>query len=208
VGKGYLGHPSLFVEAAVLDERDGECPVGVAGQLAFRSKLPYYLLVEYLGKPQATAKAFRNLWFHTGDSALRHADGSLSFVDRMGDRIRVRGENISSFHIEDLVNQHPAVEMTAAFAIPAHEGDEDDVVVYVVAREQQVIDRQALHDWCDRKMPKFMRPRHIRVVEQFPRTLTQKIEKFRLKAMILTELQGQPANETAATPATKERRMT
>lgn len=208
VGKGYLGHPSLFVEAAVLDERDGECPVGVAGQLAFRSKLPYYLLVEYLGKPQATAKAFRNLWFHTGDSALRHADGSLSFVDRMGDRIRVRGENISSFHIEDLVNQHPAVEMTAAFAIPAHEGDEDDVVVYVVAREQQVIDRQALHDWCDSKMPKFMRPRHIRVVEQFPRTLTQKIEKFRLKAMILAELQGQPANETAATPATKERRMT
>lgn len=208
VGKGYLGHPSLFVEAAVLDERDGECPVGVAGQLAFRSKLPYYLLVEYLGKPQATAKAFRNLWFHTGDSALRHADGSLSFVDRMGDRIRVRGENISSFHIEDLVNQHPAVEMTAAFAIPAHEGDEDDVVVYVVAREQQQIDRQALHDWCDRKMPKFMRPRHIRVVEQFPRTLTQKIEKFRLKAMILAELQGQPANETAATPPTKEHRMT
>lgn len=208
VGKGYLGHPSLFVEAAVLDERDGECPVGVAGQLAFRSKLPYYLLVEYLGKPQATAKAFRNLWFHTGHSALRHADGSLSFVDRMGDRIRVRGENISSFHIEDLVNQHPAVEMTAAFAIPAHEGDEDDVVVYVVAREQQQIDRQALHDWCDRKMPKFMRPRHIRVVEQFPRTLTQKIEKFRLKAMILAELQGQPANETAATPPTKEHRMT
>ncbi len=208
VGKGYLGQPSLFVEAAVLDERDGECPVGVAGQLAFRSKLPYYLLVEYLGKPQATAKAFRNLWFHTGDSALRHADGSLSFVDRMGDRIRVRGENISSFHIEDLVNQHPAVEMTAAFAIPAHEGDEDDVVLFVVAREQQQIDRQALHDWCDRKMPKFMRPRHIRVVEQFPRTLTQKIEKFRLKAMILAELQGQPANETAATPPIKERRMT
>ena len=208
VGKGYLGHPSLFVEAAVLDERDGECPVGVAGQLAFRSKLPYYLLVEYLGKPQATAKAFRNLWFHTGDSALRHADGSLSFVDRMGDRIRVRGENISSFHIEDLVNQHPAVEMTAAFAIPAHEGDEDDVVVYVVAREQHQIDRQALHDWCDRKMPKFMRPRHIRVVEQFPRTLTQKIEKFRLKAMILAELRGQPPHQAGATPPAKEQRMT
>ncbi|MCS4294919.1 crotonobetaine/carnitine-CoA ligase [Comamonas sp. BIGb0152] len=208
VGKGYLGHPCLFVEAAVLDERDGECAVGVAGQLAFRSKLPYYLLVEYLGKPQATAKAFRNLWFHTGDSALRHANGSLSFVDRMGDRIRVRGENISSFHIEDMLNQYPAVEMTAAFAIPAHEGDEDDVVVYVVAREQQVIDRQALQAWCDSKMPKFMRPRHIRVVEQFPRTLTQKIEKFKLKAMILAELQGQTPSPEAARPPAKERRMT
>lgn len=198
VGKGYLGHPYLFVEAAILDERDGECAVGVAGQLAFRSKLPYYLMVEYLGKPQATAKAFRNLWFHTGDSALRNADGSLSFVDRMGDRIRVRGENISSFHIEDMVNQYPAVEMTAAFAIPAHEGDEDDVVVYVVAREQQTVDPQMLHDWCHSKMPKFMRPRHIRVVDQFPRTLTQKIEKFKLKAMILAELQSHPPGPSAA----------
>jgi crotonobetaine/carnitine-CoA ligase len=98
--------------------------------------------------------------------------------------------------------------MTAAFAIPAHEGDEDDVVVYVVAREQQLIDRQALQAWCDSKMPKFMRPRHIRVVAQFPRTLTQKIEKFKLKAMILAELQGQAPARESATPTAKERRMT
>ena len=196
VGKGYLGRPSPFVEAAILDEHDGLCPPGVAGQLAFRSKLPHYLLVEYLGKPAATAKAFRNLWFHTGDSAICQHDGSLVFVDRMGDRIRVRGENISSFHIEDLLNQHPKIEMSAAFAIPAHEGDEDDVVAFVVARAGEQIDVAALHVWCQQQMPKFMWPRHIRVVAEFPRTLTQKVEKFKLKARILEEL-GQTA--TAAT---------
>ncbi|MBL8357575.1 MAG: AMP-binding protein [Delftia acidovorans] len=197
VGKGYMGWPSSFVEAAILDERDCACAPGEVGQLAFRSKLPHYLMVEYLGKPEATAKAFRNLWFHTGDSARRNPDGSFLFVDRMGDRIRVRGENISSFHIEDMVNQCPAVEMSAAFAIPAGEGDEDDVVVYAVARAQQSLDSQTLHAWCKEHMPKFMRPRHIRVVAELPRTLTQKIEKFNLRAMILAELQGPVDPETA-----------
>lgn len=191
VGKGYMGAASLFVEAAVLDERDCECAPGEAGQLAFRSKLPHYLLIEYLGKPEATVKAFRNLWFHTGDSARRNPDGSFVFVDRMGDRIRVRGENISSFHIEDMINQCPAVAMTAAFAIPAEDGDEDDVVVYVAAREDQLLDAQMVRTWSESNMPKFMRPRHIRVVADLPRTLTQKVEKFKLRAMILAELQEQ-----------------
>lgn len=190
VGKGYMGAASIFVEAAVLDERDCECPAGVAGQLVFRSKLPSYLLIEYLGKPEATTKAFRNLWFHTGDSARRDADGTYVFVDRMGDRIRVRGENISSFHIEDMINQCPGVAMTAAFAIPADDGDEDDVVVYVAAREDQALEIEGVRRWSEANMPKFMRPRHIRVIADLPRTLTQKVEKFKLRAMILAELKG------------------
>ncbi len=188
VGKGHMGSPSIFVEATILDERDRECADNEAGQLAFRPKLPAYLLHEYLGKPEATVKAFRNLWFHTGDSARRNSDGSYTFVDRMGDRIRVRGENISSFHIEDMINQCPGVGMTAAFSIPADDGDEDDVVVFVAAREQQSLSEQQVRDWAEQTMPKFMRPRHIRVVPDLPRTLTQKVEKFKLRAMILAEL--------------------
>ncbi len=188
VGKGHMGSPSIFVEATILDERDRECVDGEAGQLAFRSKLPAYLLIEYLGKPEATVKAFRNLWFHTGDSARRNSDGTYTFVDRMGDRIRVRGENISSFHIEDMINQCPGVAMTAAFAVPAEDGDEDDVVVFVAAREEHPLTEQAVRDWAEQNMPKFMRPRHIRVVPDLPRTLTQKVEKFKLKKLILDEL--------------------
>ena len=188
VGRGHMGFPSIFIETTVLDEHDRDCADGETGQLALRPKLPSILLFEYLGKPEATVKAFRNLWFHTGDFARRNSDGTYTFVDRMGDRIRVRGENISAFDIEDMINQCPAVAVTAAFAIPAEEGDEDDVVVFVVAREGQSLSEKMIRDWAEQNMPKFMRPRHIRVTPDLPRTLTQKVEKFKLRTLILSEL--------------------
>lgn len=189
VGKGYMGAPSLFAEAAVLDDDDNICPPDRAGQLAFRPRVPFVFLEGYLNKPEATVKAFRNLWFHTGDAARTHENGTFTFVDRMGDRIRVRGENIASFDVEDMLNQHEGVAMTAAFAIPAEEGDEDDVVVYVVPREDAELTEDMIATWAAEKMPKYMRPRHVRIVDELPRTATQKVEKFRLRQRILEELQ-------------------
>ena len=102
------------------------------GQLAFRPRLPALFLTEYLGKPEATLAAFRNLWFHTGDAAFRGSDGYFYFVDRLGDRIRVRGENLSSFQVEDLLSQHPDIRLCAVFPIRGADGDEDDIVAFVV----------------------------------------------------------------------------
>lgn len=188
--KGYMGKPFIFIEATVLDERDCACPPGEVGQLAFRPRLPALMLLEYLGKPEATVKAFRNLWFHTGDAARREEDGTFTFIDRMGDRIRVRGENISSYHVEDIVNQCPGVSVSAAFPIPASEGDEDEVVVFVVPREGETLSEQTITEWAARQMPKFMRPCHVRIVADLPRTLTQKVEKYKLRTTILQELQA------------------
>jgi acyl-CoA synthetase (AMP-forming)/AMP-acid ligase II len=130
-------------------------PVGRPGQLAVRPKLPALIMSQYLGKPEATVTAWRNLWFHTGDAAVLQPDGMFDFVDRLGDRIRVRGENLSSFQVDDLLNQHERIQLTAAFA-------EDT-------------------------MPKYMRPRHIRVVPDVPRTPTNKIEKYKLRSRLLDE---------------------
>lgn len=188
VGKGYMGHSGPFMEVTVLDDRDQHCAPNQPGQLAFRPKLPALVLQEYLGKPQATVTSFRNLWFHTGDSAIRTPDNAFYFIDRMGDRIRVRGENTSSFHIEDLLNQCPGVAMSAVFGIAAEEGYEDDIVAYVVPQTDHPITAQALTAWAHEHMPKFMRPRHIRIITELPRTLTQKVEKFKLKKAILNEL--------------------
>jgi carnitine-CoA ligase len=113
------------------------------------------IMSQYLGKPEATVTAWRNLWFHTGDAAVLQPDGMFDFVDRLGDRIRVRGENLSSFQVDDLLNQHERIQLTAAFA-------EDT-------------------------MPKYMRPRHIRVVPDVPRTPTNKIEKYKLRSRLLDE---------------------
>lgn len=178
---GFMGRATRFFDAAVLDETDMPCPPGVPGQLALRPRLPGLVLREYLGKPAATAAAFANLWFHTGDAALQEADGTFVFLDRLGDRIRVRGENLSSSQVEDVVNDHPDVGLTAAFAVAGAEGDEDDVVVYVQPEDGRTVDTADLARWCAEHMPKFMRPRHVRVVDEIPRTPTNKIEKYRLR---------------------------
>ena len=132
VRKGFMGLPAPFVEAALLNEHDEQCLAEEPGQLAFRPKLPALFLAEYLGKPEATLAAFSNLWFHTGDAAFRGSDGYFYFVDRLGDRIRVRGENLSSFQVEDLLNQHPGIRFCAVLPIRGAEGDEDDIVAFVV----------------------------------------------------------------------------
>ena len=112
------------------------------------------------------------------------------YVDRLGDRIRVRGENLSSFQVEDMLNQHPSVQMSAVVAIPSDEGNEDQVVAYVVAVGGGSVTEEAIHAFAAETMPKFMRPRHVRIVGDLPRTPTNKVEKYKLRQLILNELQA------------------
>lgn len=179
--KGIMGTPAPFVEVAILDEHDRVCPDGVVGQLCMRPGLPALFFEQYLAKPEATVKAWRNLWFHTGDAAVRDENGVLSYIDRMGDRIRVRGENISGFHIEELLVKHPSIALAAVIAVPSAEGNEDDVVAFIELADGHDFDRDAIDQHCRDTMPKFMRPRDVIPVEQIPRTPTNKIEKYKLR---------------------------
>lgn len=179
--KGFMGAPGLFAEVTVLDELDRPCAAGEAGQLAFRPKVPYLLFEEYLAKPEATVAAWRNLWFHTGDAAIREEDGGFRFVDRLGDRLRVRGENISSFHVEELLARHDSVALAAVVAAPSSEGDEDELVAFVEVAEAGTYDEAALRAHCEATMPKFMRPARIVPLDAIPRTPTNKIEKYKLR---------------------------
>ncbi|GAA2098613.1 class I adenylate-forming enzyme family protein [Brevibacterium salitolerans] len=179
--KGAMGYPAAFCEVEVLDSFEKPCAPGQPGELAVRPRIPDLMMLEYIGKPDATAHAWRGGWFHTGDSALREEDGSFRFIDRLGDRIRVKGENLSSFQVEDLLNTHPAVQMSAVFAVPGEEGDEDDIVAYVVPAEGTAVREEDLRAHAEETMPRYMRPRHIRIVADIPRTPTNKIEKYKLR---------------------------
>ncbi|MFH1346417.1 MAG: AMP-binding protein, partial [Pseudomonadota bacterium] len=185
--KGFMGRETMFVDATILDEHDQECEPGEAGQLAIRPKVPALLFSGYHGRPEDSLKSIRNFWFHTGDVARKEPSGIFTYIDRMADRIRVRGENVSSFQIEDIFNQNPSINICAAFPVPALEGDEDDVVVYVVPSMADAGFEQRLQDWIKSAMPKFMQPKYIRIVDDIPRTPTNKIEKFKLKKMFLEE---------------------
>lgn len=196
--EGLMGMPAPFTEVTVLNEHDERCQDGEHGQLAVRPRLPALVFAEYLGKPEATVAAWRNLWLHTGDAAVRDEDGMFRFVDRLGDRIRVRGENLSSFQVEEVLTRHASVQLAAVFAIRGSEGGEDDVVAYVVGDGGDLTEQQ-VHEFAATAMPKYMRPRHVRLVSELPRTPTNKIEKYKLRARILDELgEGSPAGSPEA----------
>jgi crotonobetaine/carnitine-CoA ligase len=184
IPRGIVGKPGPFLDVAILDERDRECAPGTVGQIALRPKLPSLILREYLGKPTATLEAFRNLWFHTGDSGVRGEGGEIRYDGRLGDRIRVRGENIAGAQIEELIGRHPDVLLAAVVAVPGREGDEDDVVAFVQMVEGQPFDEAALSRHCADVMPRYMRPRRIIALDEFPRTATNKIEKYKLRALV------------------------
>lgn len=187
LAKGFMGYPTPHVEAAILNEKDEKCGFGEHGQIAFRSRYPSLIMKEYFNKPGATVEAFQNLWFHTGDVGYKDENGFYYFVDRMKDVIRSRGENVSSYQVEDMMNQHELVSVCAAFPIPAEEGEEDDIVVYVVPKSEGLTEN-SLKEWAKKEMPKFMWPKYIRMIPDLPRTPTNKIEKYKLKAMIIEEL--------------------
>jgi crotonobetaine/carnitine-CoA ligase len=132
----------------------------------------------YWRRPEATVEVFRNLWFHTGDLARRDADGFIYFVGRIKDSIRRRGENISAFEVEEVIEQHPDVLEVAAFGVPS-ELTEEEVMVAVVPRPGRAVDPAALISYCATRMARHMIPRYVDVVGSLPRTPTEKIEKYR-----------------------------
>jgi crotonobetaine/carnitine-CoA ligase len=133
----------------------------------------------YLNKPELTLAACRNLWFHSGDLMRQDEDGYFYFAGRKKERIRRRGENISSYDIESAVEQHPAMVEAAAIGVPAGDG-EDDVYLVVVPREPGGADAAALFAWLGAKLPKFMVPRYIEFRDTLPKTGSGKVEKYRL----------------------------
>ena len=187
IKKGFMGKPCMFHEVSIVGEHDEELAPGEYGQIALRSRLPYVLFNEYLRKPDITVETFRNLWFHAGDIAYRDEEGMLYFVDRRGGFIRVRGENISSYQIEDIINSHPRIAVSAAFPVRAEVGLEDDIVVYIVPAPGQKLDEKELRGWIEAEMPKYMRPKHIRFIDALPQTPTNKVEKYKLKELFLSE---------------------
>ncbi|MFL1486289.1 AMP-binding protein [Marinobacter sp. LN3S78] len=188
IPKGFMGLANPFLEVAIMDDNDNPLPVGEVGQIAFRPRTPGGIMQQYLNKPDATLKAWRNLWFHTGDAGVRDADGTYRFVDRIGGYFRVRGENVSSFEVESVLNTHPKIRAVAAVPVPARVGSEDDIAVFVELSDDQDMSEPELRAYAEKQMPKYMQPAYVRFIEALPITPTNKVQKYLLKKSILEEL--------------------
>lgn len=182
---GTCGRPRAGVQVRIVDENDCEVADGDIGELILRTDAPWAMNHGYYKNPEATATAWRNGWFHTGDAFRRDADGNFFFVDRRKDAIRRRGENMSSFEIESEVGAHADIKEAAVVAVPSEFG-EDEVLAVVVPVAGRVIDPGELIAFLSARMTRFMIPRYIRIVNELPRTPTQKVQKHLLRTAGLT----------------------
>jgi crotonobetaine/carnitine-CoA ligase len=177
---GVMGWLRPGFEARVADEDDAELPTGVAGELLLRAQEPYAFASGYFEMPEKTVEAWRNLWFHTGDRVVRDADGAFRFIDRIKDAIRRRGENISSFEVEQVLLGHPAVASCAVYPVRS-ELAEDEVMAALVARPGMAVDPLELAAFCEARLPYFAVPRYLDLVDDLPRTENGKVQKFKLR---------------------------
>ena len=172
-----IGHPVTWMEYGVVDEHDCLVAPGEPGQLVFRPLMPNAMAHGYYRDPEATMVAFRNFMFHTGDVATYDEDGCLHYRGRMQERIRRRGENVSALELELVTLRHPQVLEAAAFAVPGEFG-EDDVKLDVVLKDD--LDLAELHAWLVENLPRFMVPRYVERREAFPKTPSERVEKYKL----------------------------
>lgn len=177
--EGAAGRIHEDFEVRLVDAYDNPVPAGEAGEIVLRPRKPWITMQGYLDKPADTVAAWRNLWLHTGDIARCDEDGFFYFLDRVKDRIRRRGENVSSWDVENFVGAHPAVAECVALPHPAP-GGEDDIRVVVALKSGESLAAAELAAWLEPRMPRFMQPRYIEFVDALPRNPTSKVEKYKL----------------------------
>jgi len=183
---GSMGKAMPGYEIKIVDEDDNELPINKVGEIVSRPARPYSMTTGYYKMPEKTLEAFRNLWFHTGDAGYRDKDGFFFFVDRKKDYLRRRGENISSFEVERVINSHPSVRESAVLGIPSELG-EDDVKVVIVLKEKETLKYEDLIAFCEKRMAYFMVPRYVEFRESLPKTATDRVEKYKLRGEGITE---------------------
>jgi crotonobetaine/carnitine-CoA ligase len=178
------GRAADNIELRIVDEHDRPLPTGSAGEIIIRPREPWTMLTAYNGKPEATANAFKNLWFHTGDRAYLDNEGYLFFVDRVKDAIRRRGENISAFEIEMVLKGHAGVMEVAAVPAPSDMG-EDEVVVFVVKAQSNLTERDVI-EYAIMHMAYYMVPRYVHFMDDLPKTPSEKVSKVDLREIAKT----------------------
>ncbi|MDB5446536.1 MAG: ATP-dependent acyl-CoA ligase [Phenylobacterium sp.] len=178
---GSSGRVGKDFETQIVDDGDNPLPPGTPGEIVVRPKRPNIMFAGYWNRPEETVKAWRNLWFHTGDLGKLDADGYLYFVDRKKDYIRRRGENISTHEMEAVFRQHPAIQDVAVHAVLSPLG-EDEVKVTAEINPGAAVTEEELCRWSIERVPYFAVPLFVEFRESLPRSATGKVLKEQLRA--------------------------
>jgi crotonobetaine/carnitine-CoA ligase len=169
-----------YFDVRIFDDGDHEVPRGTDGEIVIRPKRPHTLFEGYWGRPEATVKASRNWWFHTGDIGRVDEDGFLFFVDRKADYLRRRGENISSFEVESILMGHGSLTDVVVHAVPS-DMTEDDLKITAVRKQDETITEEELFRWAIEQLPYFALPRYIEFRSELPRSPVGRVLKRELR---------------------------
>ncbi len=169
-----------YWDVRIFDDDDNEVPVETPGEIVGRPRKANVMFDGYWGRPEATVQMFRNLWMHSGDIGRFDADGFLYFMDRKADYMRRRGENVSTFELEEVFIRHPEIADVAVFAVPSPV-TEDDIMVAVEVVEGSAITEEELFRWSLDAIPYFALPRYIEIRDELPRSEMKKILKAQLR---------------------------
>jgi len=163
----------------VVDDDDTEVADGQLGEIVLRGD---NVLKGYYKNPEATAVAFRNGWFHTGDIGYRDSEGFYFIVDRKSDMIIRGGENIYPREIDEVLYQHPAVSAAAVVGVPDDLYGEE-VAGFVVLRDGGEASERELIEFCKARLADYKCPKTIRFVKDIPKGPTGKLLKRELAKM-------------------------
>jgi crotonobetaine/carnitine-CoA ligase len=178
---GSIGTAVDYFRVEVVDDLGQPCAPGQPGEIRVAETEPGVLTTGYYANPEATAGALRDGWLYTGDIAEMDADGFITYHGRKKDSLRRRGENISAWEVERVVNDHPEIAESALIGVKNEIGDED-LKLFVRRIGGSTLDGATLLSWCADRMARFQVPRLVRFVDDFRKTPTQRIQKQFLSA--------------------------
>ena len=181
---GTSGRPNRSFDVRIVDPDGQPLPNGSVGEIACRPRAPHVMSEGY-ARPLADKPGLHvdphPEWFRTGDLGVLDSEQNLTYVDRVKDSLRRRGENISSVEVETVVLGHPAVLEAAAVGVPSDLG-EDDILLVVTVGSGSALDCVDLLDFCSARMPYFCVPRYVEIVDELPKTIIGRVRKDILRA--------------------------
>lgn len=175
---GTSGRPNPNFDVRIVDDNGHPLPAGTVGEIACRARRPHVMSEGYVG--QGSRVDPHPEWFRTGDLGRLDADQNLTYVDRIKDSLRRRGENVSSVEVETVVMRHPAVAEAAAVGVPSELG-EDDILLVVTLCPGARLDCAELLDFCAARMPYFCVPRFVETVNELPKNVIGRVRKDLLR---------------------------
>ena len=176
---GSIGKPYPYFEIQIVNDDGQPVDAGHSGEITLREKEPGLIMRSYLENSEGNGGELRNGWFHTGDLARCDEEGDFYYIGRKKDSLRRRGENISAWEVERIINAHPEVEESALVGVQAEVG-EQDLKVFIKCATGSNLNPLDIIKWCEPRMPYFQIPRYIAFVGDFAKTPTQRILKDRL----------------------------